>query len=252
MAFDSGMQKMQFEGLVELINEHNSIVAKVNAVTGDRESLAESIRESDEFADLRNKIAELKEQLDVAVNQKVEAQLAQATDDADAESLVSEIKNKKGVITSGINYYKKLYGDDAAADFPKVERIKGQRGGGAGGKRIRGYNWIVTVSDGEETETTEYENAANAAKALGAVSTKELQEYFFAKAGVDQLKDAPDTVEFELTWQEEDATGETYDVTANVKAYRTGPSGPPNGGTPEASPESSTPDVPSEDELAEL
>jgi len=244
------MQKMQFEGLGELIAEHNALVAKVNAVTGDRDSLAEAIRESDEFADVRNKIAELQEQLDVAVNTKVEEQLAAATGDGETEGLTEQIKEKKGVITSGINYYKKLYGDEAAADFPKVDRVKGQRsGGGGGGKRIRGYEWTVFVSTDPDNEGTVYPNAAGAAKALGSLTTVELQEHFFAKAGVEQLKDAPDVVEFGLEWPETDEEGNVTDVTAKIVATKTGPSGPP---TKEDSTESAEVEVPDEDDLANL
>lgn len=246
MSFGSAMQKMQFEGLVEFITEHNNLVAKVNAATGDRDSLAESIKNSDEFADIRNKIAELQDQLDVAVNEKVEAALANAS--GDAEGLTDKVKELKSTITSGISYYKKLYGDEAAEAFPKVDRVKGQRtgGGGGGGKRIRGYNVIVTYANGE---VTEYDNFAGAAKALG-VDTAALQEQFYAKAGVEKLKDAPDEITFGLSWEDTAEDGTKTPNSATVKAYRTGPSGPP---TAEVSDDTATEavetEVPSEDEL---
>jgi hypothetical protein len=225
--FSSAMQKMQFEGLVEFIHQHNKLVSRINAATGDRDSLAESIRESDEFASIRNKIAELKEQLETAVNAKVDTALANANEDTTA--IQEEVKELKSTITSGTTYYKKLYKDDTVDALPKVERVKGQRvGGGGGGKRIRGYNVIVTVGD----EVTEYDNFAGAAKALG-VGTADLQEQFYAKAGVEKLKDAPDEVSFGMSWTDVDEEGKETPVSATIKAYRTGPSGPPtaNGDT---------------------
>jgi hypothetical protein len=246
-SFGSAMQKMQYEGLVEFITKHNALVAKINASTGDRESLAESIRESDEFSDLREQIAKLQDQLDVAVNEKVEAALANA--DTDTTALQDEVKELKSTITTGASYYKKLYGEEAANEIPKVDRIKGQRsGGGSGGKRIRGYNWVVTVGD----DVTEYENAASTAKAL-AVDTAQLQEHFFAKAGVEQLKDAPDEVVFGLSWVETDEDGTETQVNATIKAYRTGPSGPPtNPGTPSETAEASDEAEPTEADLAAI
>lgn len=219
--FSSAMQKMQFEGLVQFINQHNELVAKINAATGDRDSLFESIANSDEFADLTNQIAELQEKLEAAVNAKVDGALASATDDI--SGLTDEVKELKSTISAGTTFYKKLYHDDSVESLPKVDRVKGVRaGGGTGGRRVRGYNVIVTVGD----EVTEYDNFAGAAKALG-VETASLQEQFFAKAGVEKLKDAPDEVSFGMSWVDVDEDGTETPVSATVKAYRTGPSGPP-------------------------
>lgn len=214
------MKQMQYDGLVEFITKHNALVAKINAATGDKDSLTESISESDEFADQRAAIAELQEALEAAVAVKVDEALASASEDT--TEVEAEVKDLKSTISSGISYYKKLYKDEDA-EFPKIDRVKGQRtGGGSGGKRVRGYNVIVTVGD----DTDEYPNFASAAKALGA-ETSELQEQFFSKAGVEQLKDAPDEVTFGLSWVETDEDGTETTVSATVKAYRTGPSGPP-------------------------
>lgn len=222
MTFTSAMQKMQFEGLVEFIEKHNALVAQINAATGDRESLAESIRESDEFSDIREQIARLQDQLDAAVNEKVEQALANAS--GDTEALTEQVKELKSLIRDGSGYYAKLYGKEAAEALPKVDRVKGQRtgGGGGGGRRVRGYNVVVTIGE----EVTEYDNFAGAAKALG-LETAQLQEAFFAKAGVEKLKDAPDEVSFNMSWEDVDSEGNKIARTGNVRAYRTGPSGPP-------------------------
>lgn len=218
--FSSAMQKMQFEGLAEFIKQHNDLVSKINAATGDRDSLFESIANEPEFAELTAKIAELQEQLETAVNERVEGALANAT--GDIQGLQDEVKELKSTISSGTTYYKKLYKDDTVDALPKVDRVKGTRVGTSGGRRVRGYNVVVTVGD----KVDEYDNFAGAAKALG-VETTALQEQFFAKAGVEKLKDAPDEVSFGMSWTDVAEDGTETPVSATVKAYRTGPSGPP-------------------------
>jgi hypothetical protein len=222
--FANKMQEMQFNGLAEFIKQHNDLVAKINAATGDRDYLFESIANEPEFAELTAKIAELQEQLETAVNERVEGALANAT--GDIAGLQDEVKELKSTISSGTTYYKKLYKDESAEKLPKVDRVKGTRVGTSGGRRVRGYNVIVTVG----SQVDEYDNFASAAKALG-VETTALQEQFFAKAGVEKLKDAPEEVSFGMSWTDTDENGAETNVTATVKAYRTGPSGPPTAET---------------------
>jgi hypothetical protein len=230
--FANPMQKMQFDALAEMIKDHNALVTQVNAATGDKDALAEAIVQQDEFADLRNKIAELQEQLDAAVDVKVQEALS--SDQGDVTEATEKAKELKGTITSGINYYKKLYGDSAAEAFPKQERLKGasRAGSGAGGRRIRGFRVIITDANGP----TEYENFANASKALG-IDTKDLQEHFFAKAGAEKLADVPDEVTFTLEWEDVAEDGTKSKASATVKAYRevpTGTSEEPEADEPEA------------------
>lgn len=218
--FSSEMQKLQFDTLVEFIGKRNAIVAQINAATGDRDSLAESLRESDDenIANLRVQIAELQDQMDAIIKEKVDALLENAS--GNVEALTKELDEWNEKIKPGVKYYKMLFTDGTADFFPKQDRVKGVRtsSGGGGGRRIRGYNVVVTI-DGEETE---HENFTNAAKQLD-VETSALQEQFFAKAGVEKLKDAPDVVTFSLSWTETEEDGTETDVTADVKAYRTEP-----------------------------
>lgn len=244
--FANEMQKMQYNSLVEFINKRNDLVSKINAATGDREALVESVANSSDesIAHLRNSIADLQERFDALVAEAVDALLAESTDNA--EGLQNEVKEIDETVKPGLSFYKKLYGDDAAAELPKLDRLKGARSGsGSGQKRIRGYDVDVFV-DGE---TTSFENFSQAAKAVG-VDTAALQEGFFAKAGVEKLKDAPDEVEFSVSWVEEDDDGNEFENTATVTARRTGPSGPPTASADED--EEEDVDVPDEDDLSEL
>lgn len=230
--FSTPLEKTYFDALEQSIQDLNKKVAEVNAATGNREDLAESIRNGDKYADVRNQIATLQEQLDAAVNADVEAALANATDNT--EALTAEIKELKSTVSAGLNYYKKMF-PESTVEFTKVDRVKGARvgGGGGGGKRVRGYNLVVTAANGE---VEEHENFASAAKALG-FETSMLQEQFFAKAQVEKLKDAPDVVEWSIEWEETDEDGNKSTNSADFRAYRTGPSGP--GGAETASNESS-------------
>ena len=216
------MKQMQVDTLNGMIKEANELIAQVNAAQGNKDELFESIANREEFADLRNQIAELQEQLEAAVNVQVEQALANKTDNT--AELNEKIKGLTETIKPGISYFKKLYGEKGLEDLVKLDRVKGTRtgGGGTGGKRIRGYNWVVTLKSKEGETTNEYENAANAAKAL-AVDTKTLQEQFFAKAGVEQIKDAPDEVILTANFKGTDGEGNEYPIEATIRAYRTAP-----------------------------
>lgn len=247
VTFDNEMQRMQYEAINGFIHESNKLVARINASKGDRDTLTENIRNTDEFADRRNKIAELQDELDALVKIKVDEALSNVSEDT--EGLDEQVKELKSKISAGLTFFKKLYPDFDLESLPKVERLKGAGGGGGGGggKRIRGYNWIVTVNN----ESTEYENAASAAKALG-LDTVVLQEQFFARAGVEQIKDAPDEVAFGLSWQDVAEDGTETTVNAVVKAYRTGPSGPPTASDSDDDEETESvgvPVTPDEDDL---
>lgn len=215
--FTSPMQEMQFNALNEMIAEYNSIVGKVNAAVGDKDALAESIA-NEKFADEVEQIRALQEALDAKVDAEVEKALN--TEQGDTTELQEQAKEQKSTISSGLSYYKKLYGDEAAEQFTKLERLKGARvgGGSTGGRRIRGFRVAVKDSEG----TVEHENFASAAKALG-LGTAELQEIFFAKAGTEKLTDVPDVVEFTLNWEDEDEDGNKTPNSAEVKAFRETP-----------------------------
>ena len=220
------MQKVQIDMLNELIVARNELVTKANAVTGNRDALVESIVEDENYPEIRAlavQVAELQERLDALVSTKVEEVMAGST--GDAETLTEQVKVLDAKIKPGVTFLKKLYPDlDTDEVLHKQDRLKGasRAGAGAGGRRVRGYNVVVTVGD----EVTEFENFATAAKHLG-FDTKDLQEQFFSKAGVEKIKDAPDTVEFEVHWTDSDEDGNETKGSAAIRAYRTGPSGPP-------------------------
>jgi hypothetical protein len=213
--FSSPMEKMQFEGLEEFIAEYNQIVGQVNAAAGDKDALADQIAK-EQFADELAEIQRLQEALDAKID--VEVEKALTSDKGDTTELTEKAKDLKGKIGAGINYFKKLYGDKSAERFTKQDRLKGQRvgGTGTGTRRIRGFR--VTITD-SENKAMEYENFATAAKALG-LTTAELQEYFFAKAGATDLTEIGNEVVFRLEWENEDGEGNKTPDHAIVKAYR--------------------------------
>lgn len=215
---NNALKQMQIDAMTEMIVERNELVGKVNAATGSKDALADSIRNSDQFEDLRNQIAELEDALDAQVDALVKERLENATEVG--SEVTDKIKELDAALTPGLTYFKKIYGQEAFDELPKRDRVKGVRtgGGGGGGKRIRGFNWVVTVGD----ESTEYENAASTAKALG-IDTKTLQEQLFAKAGVEQVKDLPNEVTLSMSWDDVAEDGTKTPVTASIRAYRTEP-----------------------------
>lgn len=212
--FSSPMEKMQFEGLEEFIAQYNDYVGKINAATGDKDALAEQIAK-EKFADELAEIVRLQEALDAKVD--VEVEKALTSDQGDMTELTEKAKDLKGKIGAGINYFKKLYGDESAEHFTKQERLKGQRvgGTGTGTRRIRGFRVSITQGD----DVKDYENFASAAKALG-LDTPKLQEFFFQKAGATDLSEIGNEVEFDLSWEQTNEDGSKETVTATVKCYR--------------------------------
>ena len=215
--FKNEMHKMQFQTLQDMILKRNELVEQINAATGSRDALVENVENSDhpEISALRVKIAELQDQFDAIVEQVVSTKMENAS--GDVEKLTEEVKEHDSTIKPGLSYYKKLYDDGSVDELPKLERVKGTRGGGGGGggRRIRGYEVVIDL-DGE---VTAFENFASAAKYLGS-DTSTLQEMFFAKAGVEKLKDAPDTVTFQVSWNDVDEDGEETPRTATITAER--------------------------------
>ena len=243
--FKSEMQKLQFETLAKMISERNALVEQINAANGSKDELTRNVEESDhpQVAELRVKIAELQDQFDAIVEQLVNEKLENAQGDVTA--LTEQAKEIEATVKPGISYYKKLYDDGTVDALPKIERLKGTRsgGGGAGGRRIRGYSVVI---EGDDGSVDQFENFANAAKHLG-MDTASLQEMFFAKAGVEKLKDASDTVKFQLNWNDVDEDGNETPRHAIVTATR-------DDADKDEAPEAEANDEvePTEDDLAEI
>lgn len=216
--FTDHMHQMVHEQLEGFIKERNSLVGTANAAHGDRVTLTEQIREEStdpEIVAAREAYSEALLALDALVKPKVDAIIANATESvAEVEAKIKEIDSK---LKPGLSYYKKLYGDEVAATLPAQAKIKGLRVASAsGGRRIRGFNFVVTV-DGESQE---FENAASAAKWLD-VETGSFQEAFFEAAGnPKQVKDAPANVDFQIVFVEVDEDENETEKTAKVAAYR--------------------------------
>lgn len=217
--FADDMQRMAYEQLAHMIAERNSLVGTVNAANGDRSALVDQITEEDndpEIVAAREARDEAIERLESLVRPKVEALVNEGAEGlAESEAKIKEIE---GTVKPGINFYKKVYGDDAAEFLPALTRVRSSRisNAGTGGRRIRGYELTVTI-DGE---VTGYENFASAAKDLD-IDTTVLQDGFFQAAGnPKQVKDAPDQVSFSLTITEVDEDEQAVEKTVTVLATR--------------------------------
>lgn len=219
LKFDDDMQEMTFNMLSAMINERNALVGQANAANGDRQTLTEQIRENStdpEIVAAREAYSEALLHLDSLVKPKVEAIIADSA--GSVTETEEKIKELDGKLKPGITYFKKLYVDsDIINHLPTQERLKGASVGrtGAGGRRIRGFNVIVTV-DGESTEFNNFSGAA----AFLDVETAELQKAFFAEAGTEVLKDVPDVVNLVVNYTEVDEDENETEKEAFVKAYR--------------------------------
>lgn len=217
--FKDAMQKMAFEQLVEFIKERNSLVGTANAANGDAVTLYEQLTEEStdpEIVAAREARDEAIMRLHDLVAPKVKEIKAEATEGL--SGIEAKIKEIDSVLKPGLNYYKKLYGDEAGEHLPKQARLSGLRitSSGTGGRRVRGFRVAVTV-DGE---VEEFENFASAAKYLDK-ETATLQDAFFEAAGnPKQVKDAPDKVSFNVTFTEVDEDENVTERTASIYAFR--------------------------------
>lgn len=216
--FKDEMHEGSYNQLAGFIAQRNELVGMANAAQGDRVTLTEQITENatdPEIIAAREARDEAIARLDELVKPQVEKVMANAS--GELSNIEEKIKALDNTLKPGITFFKKIYGDEAAEALPTQARLKGMKvGSGGGGRRIRGYVVDVTV-DGE---TQRLENFASAAKYLD-VDTTLLQEAFFNAAGNPaQLKDAPDNVEFNVTFEEVDDDGNKSENTANIVAVR--------------------------------
>lgn len=222
--FKDPMQELAFKQLSGLIGERNAQVARINAVKGDRLSLLKDLEEnsqSEAAVEARKRRDAAQQALDEAVmdlHKAVQPEIESLTQDAEKSvtDIENDVKEKDQAIKPGLTYFKKVYGEELAKHLPALDRLKGfsSRGTG-GGRRIRGFVISVEV-DGEAKD---FENAASAAKYL-EVETTDVQEAFFKAAGVEVLKDAPDTVTFEVPFTETYEDGDKEEKVATVTATR--------------------------------
>lgn len=225
--FSGPEAEVSFNMIKNLIVERNNKVGRINAVKGDRQTLMEQLRETSDSPSAveararRDQAQEALDEaildLDAAVRPEVEAVIADS--EGAAKNLEEEVKELDGKIKPATSFFKKMFGEDLAKYLPGLERLKGfsTRGSGSGGRRIRGYNATVTI-DGKSTS---FDNVASVAKYLD-LETVDLQKAFFDAAGnPEALKDAPDVVEFSVTYTETFDDGSNEERTAVVRCERT-------------------------------
>lgn len=227
--FPDHMAQVTFETINELIANRNTLVGKINAVKGDRQTLSEQLTESStdpKAVEARKRRDEAQALLDQAImdlHAAIQPEIESVLSDSDgaSASIEEEIKEADSKIKPALTFFKKMYDKDdykLSDHLLPLERLKGfsTRGAGSSGRRVRGYTVDVTVNG----ETTGFDNLAGAAKFL-SVDTPKLQEAFFAAAGnPEKLKDAPDRVDFEVTYTEEYDDGTSEVVTAGIVATR--------------------------------
>lgn len=212
--------------LVDTINEHNALAARVKAASGDEQSLLETLREnndSDEAKKITAAIEELdnkREALHAKRDEILKPIAAKMIEDSkaglgDAEAKAADLLK---TINAGKKYLSDLYTEAALADLPDIvgkrRASSGGSGGGTGARRIRGFDVYIdgVLATGRNGKGEQVSNMASAAKILG-VETENLRDAFFAAAGTDDSSKYPKEVEFTVTVTE----GEGDDAKPVVK-----------------------------------
>lgn len=220
--FKDKLQELQFEELEKMIVARNDQVGRANAASGDRVTITEQLRENDqspEIVEARNQLNAWRDKLDALVKPLVDALVEDSKGSVD--ELEKGIKEADQALKPGLNFYKKMYGDDAAEFFTPLARLKGiQVRSGGSGRRIRGYEIAVTTTDASGNDKTMgFENFSSAAKHIG-VDTLDLQQAFFAKAGTEKAEDLPALVEFTIDYPVTAQDGTKSTAQAQVSAEK--------------------------------
>ncbi len=218
--FRDDLQRLQFTELEKQIVARNDLVGRANAASGDRVTLTEQMRENDtdpEVVEAREQMSKWALRLDELIKPKVDAIIADSK--GSVEELEKAIKEADSLVNPGVNFYKKMYGDEAASFFTERKRLKGTavRSGGSGGRRIRGFNVTVQL---EDKDAVTFDNFSGAAKYIG-VETSDLQNAFFAKAGTEDVAKIDDEVTYTVNYTNTDGEGNKTEHAAYVTAERT-------------------------------
>lgn len=202
--------------LVDTINEHNALAARVKAASGDFMSALDALRANSGNADadkITAKIEELDEQREALVKKRDEIlkPLAEKmVEDAkagvgDAEAQAADLLK---TVNAGKKYLTDTYGEEHVEDLPAVvgkrRASSGGSGGGSGQRRIRGFDVFIdgNLATGRNAKGESVSNMAAAAKILG-VDTEDLRNAFWEAAGTDDSSKYPATVEFTVTVTED-------------------------------------------------
>lgn len=212
--------RMALERLVGQVNARNADVDRLNSIGGDRISRLDEKREAltkgegsqdlvnleKQIQTLLDKVGDLQEQRDKALNAEIDAE--DANSDVDPAALDEAVKTADASIRSGLNYAVGIYGEDFKLLLPEQKSRKGSRksgsggsaGGGSGKRRLRGFD--VYVNDVKATspdkDGVQKSSFSAAAKVIGLNSVDPLSGAYRQRNGDDPEKfPAEDTFEFE-------------------------------------------------------
>lgn len=211
--------RMAVERLIAQTNARNVDVGRLNSVGGDRITRLDSMRSElaagegtydaslvalvKQISTLEDKVADLKEQRDKALNAVIDAEVASS--DVDPAALEEAIKAADANIRSGLNYATGIYGEDVKLLLPESTPRKGSRkgssasGGGSGKRRLRGFDVYVngvkaTTPDKDQVQRSSFSAAA---KVVGLDSVDPLSAAYRERNGEDPDKfPAEDTFPF--------------------------------------------------------
>lgn len=205
------------ENVERLLRAGGDRVTRLDAMRADLEAgndVAGLLVKQQQIAKLQEKVNELLEERDKALNAQVDKEIAES--DVDPAALTEVVKAEDASIKQGLNYAIGIYGEGFEDLLPAIKPLKGSRsggasGGGSGKRRLRGFTVSVdgVVATTPDKDKVQRSSFSAAAKVLGLKSVEPLSEAYLAQAGSD-----PDNYPATLTFSFSDSDGKVREVTA--------------------------------------
>jgi hypothetical protein len=211
--------RMAVDRLVGQVNERNANLDRLNSIGGDRVTRLDSMREAltsgegdtalvnlqKQIQTLLDKVGDLTEQRDKALNAQIDAEIA--TSDVDPKALEEQIKVQDNSIRQGTTYLVGLYGETVKVLLPEVKSRRGgsrATNGGSGKRRLRGFDVYVNdvICTSPDKDGKQRSSFSAAAKVIGLDSVDPLSEAYREAFGNDP-DNFPPTGEFTFTHGED-------------------------------------------------
>ena len=211
--------------------ELNRLSAEIKSIGGTENDIVEHLKQQDNVDNggpidtASSNVTKLDKALDVEIQKwesllKAKAQEQLSSGASVIQPLLDQVEVVGKRVKSATNYLTDLYGEDVVNTLPELKKgRKASSGGGAGGARIRGFDYFVDgkLAALKTSQNTLGASSTSAVAKLIGVDTKVAQEAFWQAQGTQDPKAFKDVVEYTMTVGE-GADAVTHSLVARKRA----------------------------------